>query len=239
MIFQCYFSPDQKTKLFTGPLYRGFGLEPEVNSDISLNCPELESARNRLCLVEHAAMLHLWRNPPPESTDWIGFTSYRQLDKTPFLFEDVEHIRSGLCRADILGWGFASVSHSTINGLTGAAAQLECRFPGAFTYLQAKLNDHGIEVPQRFFTDPSALFANYWVMSRDHFREFMQFMEPILRSCLNDLGRCSFLDSHPKSIGHVLERLIIIWYMRRNLTVLQLSEIFAARRLSQASPINQ
>lgn len=237
MIYQCFFRPEQTARLFASPAYRGFGLEPEVNPDIFRNCPELESESNRLNLVEHAAMLHLWRNPRAESHDWIGFTSYRQTDKTPFYFEDIEEIRSGLDRADVLSWGFASVSHSKIHDLTGAAAQLEFRIPGAFTYLKSKLDDFGIDVPPRFLTDPAVLFANYWVMSGDHFRDFMRFMEPILLSCLEDWGKCDFLNSHPKAIGHVLERLIIIWYMRRNARVLELSELFAAKRPALARPV--
>jgi hypothetical protein len=77
MIYQCYFDPSQQGRLFRNPPYRPFGLEPEVNSEITKNSPELELAENRLQLTEFAAMLHLWRNPPIEDDDWIGFTSYR------------------------------------------------------------------------------------------------------------------------------------------------------------------
>src|SRR5438876_9898386 len=76
MIHQCYFAEPQRARLFTSPVYRGFGLYTAVNPDIARNCPELADPKNQPLLSEYGAMLHLWRNPELDPDPWIGFTSY-------------------------------------------------------------------------------------------------------------------------------------------------------------------
>src|SRR5437588_820896 len=107
MIYQCYFAPTQREKLFASPVYRGLGLEPDVNPELTRNCPELEGAKNRTALVEYGAMLHLWRNPPEDRDPWIGFTSYRQVDKFPQspVFASAQQISELLNGTDVVGWG--------------------------------------------------------------------------------------------------------------------------------------
>ena len=105
MIHQCYFAEAQRARLFQKPVYRGFGLEPEVNPELARNCPELQEARNRPLLCEYAALLHLWRNPELDPDPWIGFSSYRQLDKFPTVFQSHQQIDRLLEGCDIVGWG--------------------------------------------------------------------------------------------------------------------------------------
>ena len=90
MIYQCYFKEDQRKQLFKSKPYKRFGLEPEVNPNLFLNCPELESKETRLQLVEYGALLWHWRNFSESS--WIGFTSYRQLVKSIFNFSSVSYV---------------------------------------------------------------------------------------------------------------------------------------------------
>src|SRR5947209_19783424 len=104
MIHQCYFAATQRGELLDSPVYQGFGLEPEVNPQLIRNCPELEDAKTRQALVEYAAMLHLWRNPQEDPDAWIGFTSYRQRDKSPVIFTSRQQVEQALAGADVLGW---------------------------------------------------------------------------------------------------------------------------------------
>lgn len=62
MIHQCYFHDSQRQRLFTSPLYQGFGLYSSVNLNLTENCPELADPQNQQALSEYGAMLHLWRN---------------------------------------------------------------------------------------------------------------------------------------------------------------------------------
>src|SRR5262249_23086686 len=115
MIHQCYFDASQRARLFASPLYRGFGLYTAVNPDIARNCPELTNSAHQPLLSEYAAMLHLWRNPEKAPDRWIGFTSYRQLDKFPIVLDDRHALETALTQADILGWGF----YTFVDGPTG------------------------------------------------------------------------------------------------------------------------
>src|SRR3954454_15822808 len=105
MIHQCFFAETQRSRLFPPPVYHGFGLYTDVNPQIAHNVPELEDPKNQPLLSEYAAMLNLWRNPEIDPDPWIGFTSYRQLDKFPTIFRSREDIETQLKQFDVVGWG--------------------------------------------------------------------------------------------------------------------------------------
>src|SRR5579884_2078674 len=96
MIHQCYFDESQRARLFRSPLYRGFGVDSSVNPGLAKNCPELADPADQALLCEYAAMLHLWRNPDLDPDPWIGFTSYRQLDKFPTVIDNRPGLESAL-----------------------------------------------------------------------------------------------------------------------------------------------
>jgi hypothetical protein len=215
VIFQCYFDPKHESSLFTSSAYTGLGLEPCVNSAILRNCPELCNPATRLALCEYGGMLNIWRNLDVYSFDWLGFTSYRQLDKRALKFTTRDEVCRHLLDHKIIGWGFYQLDHC-VGSLTGAAAQLEFFHPGGFHYLQLQLANHGLEIPARFYSDRSALFASYWAMSKALFIDFMGFSWPIVRSCLNKREDSDYSKSHPKAVGYIVERLFLIWYMQKN-----------------------
>ncbi len=161
MIYQCYFAPEQKSHLFDSPLYRGFGLEPVVNPDITKNCPELADPETRIFLLDYAAFLYLWRNPPDDGDDWIGFTSYRQLDKFPTILTDKAEIEADLKTHDILGWGFYELIEGSTQKPMSIADFSEGCHPGITAYLKLVLSRFNREIPARYFTDTEGLFANY------------------------------------------------------------------------------
>lgn len=215
MIYQCYHRPEHLEKVFQLPAYRGFGLEPDVNPRITRRCPELADARTRKFLNEYGAMLHLWRNRPFDLHRWIGFTSYRQLDKTPVVFQTHAEVGRLVREHRLIGWGFHDVSPFTRDGLTGAAAQLELAHPGGFNYLATALKENGLNLPERFSTDAWVLYANYWAMEKKFFRDFMDFSWPVAQWCLRRQGDFDFVQTHERSIGFIVERLFIVWYMTR------------------------
>jgi hypothetical protein len=235
MIYQCYYAPDQKLALFRNPVYCGFGLEPEVNPQIAENCPELEDPAVRLALTEYGAFLHLWRNPPRDGDQWIGFTSYRQTAKTPFEFLSKWQVRRALWRTDIVGWGFQRVTRLQKDGWRGAAAQAEQAHPGIMEFLKRLSAVFDFELPSGFFTEREVLFANYWVLQKSLFVEYMEWSWPKVEWCLRQRRTDPFLEKEivadasaaavngskvkGKAVGYVAERLFIIWYMLNELTV--------------------
>lgn len=236
MIYQCYFAPEHKDMLFKSPAYCGFGQEPEVNPQIMENCPELEDPAVRLALTEYGAFLHLWRNSPQDGDPWIGFTSYRQTAKTPFMFRAKWHIRRALWLYDIAGWGFHSVWRLEEKQWRGAAAQAEKSHPGIMEFLQILASRFEFKLPERFFTDRYVLYANYWVMRKGLFCRYMEWSWPKVKWCLEHRNDYAYLRNpvpvsvenafssscRGKNVGYVMERLFIIWYMTLNLKIRQL-----------------
>ena len=235
MIYQCYFAPEQKRNLFNSAVYCGFGLEPEVNPRITGNYPELEDPAVRLALSEYAAFLYLWRNPPCDGDNWIGFTSYRQSAKTPFVFRSKQQVRRALWLHDAAGWGFRKVSRLRAEPWCGAAAQSEKAHPGIMKFLEILAGEFDFELPQRFFTDRYILYANYWVMRKTLFTRYMEWSWPKIRWCLEhrndydylrnplseqaDSFECPGFSGKRRNIGCVMERLFIVWYMDQNLKI--------------------
>ena len=105
MIYQCYFQKAQKPTLFSYEPYKGFGLEVSVNKKLFLNCPELSEHTARTQLTEYSAFLWHWRNDYLNPDDWIGFTSYRQLDKFKHVFETKDQVTELLKENKVVGWG--------------------------------------------------------------------------------------------------------------------------------------
>mgnify|MGYP003149490606 CR=1 FL=1 len=214
MIYQCYFKDGQQGDIFKSALYEGFGLEPEVNESITDNCPELEDPRTRMYLTEYAAMLHLWRNPHKIKDDWIGFTSYRQLDKFPTILQpdDLANIKESLKEHDILGWGFYKLINRFTNEYETPHYLSNCCHPGIMEYAQVVMDKFDEKIPGEFYTHSVELFANYWIMSVENFNLFMEWSFPKIKWMLDNCDEFAYSKAHPKAIGYVMERLHIFWY---------------------------
>ena len=213
MIYQCYHRKEQKSKLFKNPLfrkplYKGFGLEPEVNPEITKNCPELKTWENRVQLVEFAAMLYLWRNPPQDGHNWIGFTSYRQLDKSKVIFNDEKKIERILVNYEIITWCYFEFGISL-------ALQAEQHHPGIMDYISEILKDYDISL---FWKRTGDFYADYWIMRIDTFNRFMTWLYPFIKDGIKKMKTHPYLlrqsssQPEPRSpLGYVLERLFIFW----------------------------
>ncbi len=224
MIHQCYFEESQRARLFPSPLYRGFGLYTTVNPDISRNCPELADPKHQPLLSEYAAMLHCWRNPELDPDPWIGFTSYRQLDKSPIVFDDRERLETVLAQCDILGWGFYQFVDAANRRPVSLAEQGERYHPGITSCLWRLLLMRHETLPEAYLTGTTGLFANFWVMTKADFAAYMSWSYPLVRWCL-DHPNDPFVRSHPRSLAYLVERLFICWYSLHN------------KRLGKAGPV--
>ena len=236
MIYQCYFRASQESRLFTGGTYTGFGLEPEVNPHLLDNCPELADPVTRLALSEYAAFLNTWRRPL-DGDDWIGFTSYRQLDKSDVVFESKSQIERLLARHDLVAWHVWSVGHLRFNGLTGAAAQAEYSHPDIHWFIRDLFAHFDVPIPDGYFTADAVPYANYWAMSKERFRMFMEWSWPLVQYAL-ELNHPYKRPGRPhadsgRAVGYVAERLFVMWTFSSPLKCRWLGTIQRAPALGQ------
>lgn len=244
MIYQCYHASEQEKSLFNTSVYCGFGLEPSVNPNLTRNCLELEDPAVRRALTEYGAMLHLWRNPPRDGDDWIGFTSYRQLKKTPLIFRSRGQVARMLWGRKLAGWGAHKVGPCRFAGFQGAAAQAERAHPGIMALLARVADLFHFEISDRFSTDRHVLYCNYWVMKKTQFMRYMEWSWPKVKWCLAHQQNDPFLsqrvpgdaevaaqngsDVTGKAVGYTMERLFILWYMQNNLKPAMLGPVLRA-----------
>ncbi|MHA1482113.1 MAG: hypothetical protein ACTSQA_01585 [Candidatus Heimdallarchaeaceae archaeon] len=232
MLYQCYPKNEHESMLFPQEPYTGFGLEPEVNQDLFLNCPELEDAEVRMQLTEYACFLWHWRNPESNPDWWFGTTSYRQLDKNPFRFIHKKEIEEGLSKNDILAWGKYTLldKQSQPQPLSG---QAESCHPGINKYITDVLDKFNVTVPDGWGTCTEGYFANYWVMSNELLRDYMEFSWPMVKWSLENVKDSDYYKmdttygtvSNSKATGYFMERLFILWYLLRDLNPYNLGPV--------------
>lgn len=218
MIYQCYFNDSSKQRLFQEEPYVGFGLEPEVNSEITLNCPELEDPFNRLQLTEYGSFLWLWRNNVDDS--WVGSTSFRQLEKSLFKFKSKSQVDDLLRTHQVVGWGEFTMLDRARNPIS-LRKQADVCHPGLNDYMTKLLG----KLPDAWDDKCSGFFANYWVMPLNLFKDYMEYSWPIIEYSLKNIKESEYYSlqtsygtvNKDKCIGYVMERLFILWYLQRDI----------------------
>jgi len=212
VIYQCYHLNDQLKRCFENKsIYKPFGLEPEVNSNLFLNCPELKDSKVRLHLADFAAMLSLWRNPPQDN--WIGFTSWRQTDKSNVIFKSNDEIEKLLETNDVLAWKKYTFDRTL-------ASQAELRHPGITSFMVKMMMDLKEDIPPSYFELKTGFFADYWLMKKETFNSFMNWLFPFMEYGISLINKDPYLLSLPfKGFGYVLERLFVIWYLKNGIEI--------------------
>lgn len=217
MIYQCYFDPSQISRLFRHEPYVGFGLYSTVNPSIAKNCPELVDPAVQAQLSEYAAMLHHWRNPHLDGDDWIGFTSYRQLEKFPLEFQSKSQVQELLSRNHIVAWGGYRFFKDSDRSPLMMAAHGESAHPGITNSLCRLLDLAGESIPLEYLAMNQGLYCNYWAMSKELFELFMQWSYPLIKQCLDRPD--AYVRSHPRALSYLVERLFICWYLNRDFRI--------------------
>ena len=221
MINQCYFKQGQP--LFKEDAYVGFGLEPEVNDKLFENCPELESSFNRLQLTEYSSYLWHWRNDT--KLDWIGSTSYRQLVKFKHKFKSIEEVENLLKDHDIIAWGEYSL-YNKVGTPMSLKTQAKICHPGLNEFMVMVFSKFNLDFPSEWGVECKGFFANYWVMKKNLFDDFMKFSWPMVEWSLKNIKDSDYYKtqysygsvSPEKCVGYFMERLFILWYICRGLT---------------------
>lgn len=224
MIYQCFFRNEHRARLFDAEPYASLGLEPDVNERLCEVSPELSDAATRLQLVEYGGFLHLWRRIQDNPHDWIGFTSWRQLDKSPVVFQTIAEVEAALEGVDYIAWAPWDVGQLQHGWLRGLAAHSEISHPHMHSFIVELLRDAGEVLPRAYSHDRIVPYANYWAMSNTLFDDYMRWSWPIVQRALtkqhiyvNYIPPWDHKGDVRKSIGYVVERLFIVWAMKRSL----------------------
>ncbi len=180
-------------------------------------------------------MLHHWRNPTFDPDPWIGFTSYRQLDKSPAVFGTGDEVEAALSGADLVAWSVWDVSQVRTGWLRGVAAQSELSSPRLHSFTVDVLRAFSITLPQTYYEGFDIVFANYWAMSRDNFSDFMGWSWPIVQHALeidhpykSHAHQLNPLDHKGKSVGYLMERLFVVWTKLRKLKLASVGPVKVA-----------
>ncbi|MGF1583135.1 MAG: FkbM family methyltransferase [Gemmataceae bacterium] len=211
MIHLCYFDESQRSGVVTNPVYQRFGLSTSVNPNLTRNCPELHSPETQRLLAEYAAMLHLWRNPEVDPDPWIGFNAHTRPENTIPVFESREAVQEALSQCDIVGWRTCQFFDETGKKPVTLAEQSEWAHHSSLMGMWKLLMMRGETLPPQFLTQNVGVFGNSWVLSKDNFREYMEWSSPLVKYCLDHPEECIY--SHPRSMPVFIERLFIVWYL--------------------------
>lgn len=199
MIYQLYPNKKLKNELFSN-----------YYSSLCLDCldkeylPELK--------MEYSGMLYLWKNKL-DNDNWIGFTSYRQLEKSRFILNNQNCILlNKLNEFDILCWYclYRNLAH-----------QAEKYHSDIIYNLQLLLDHFNEQIPEIFFTKTLGCYANYWIMSKQNFVEFMNWSYPKVKKIL-ELGKTIKyfeINNHHSNSGFIIERLFVIWHLKFGKTI--------------------
>jgi hypothetical protein len=217
MIYQAFYHPEQEEFLFDNRYYTPVCLQPEQLStppsfDIR-NTPPLGESGIRQQLCEFAAMLAVWRQRP-HPDEWVGFTSWRQLQKGfAFVFgpEDLRRTLNG----ETIIWGLR-----TLNETLHQHAE-RCH-PGMTGALSILLRDvHQERLPETYFTECQGPFCNYWAMTWQDFDRYMRWTWPLIETAMDRWGLDQPFNLYPRagtqdrSLAFLHERLFVVWWLSR------------------------
>ena len=158
-------------------------------------------------------MIYLWKNNI-DNDNWIGFTSHRQKNKSSFILDEknISKVLDLLKKYDIFCFHYLEFN-STIS------EQAESCHPKINKYIQYLFEEiYNQIIPNEYYTNNCGCFANYWIMSKNNFNEFMDWSYPkVLKIVeLSKTQEYFSLGRHSSNSGYIIERLFILWYMIYN-----------------------
>lgn len=163
--------------------------------------------------MEYSGMMYLWNNNI-DNDDWIGFTSYRQKDKSIFILEEnnINDIIPLLNNYDILCFLYLKFK-------TTVSEQAEKYHPKITENTEYLFNEvYKEDIPNNYYTDNCGCFANYWMMSKKNFNEFMSWSYPKVLEIIRLSKEQTYfsIGTHKSNPGFIIERLFVIWHMKFN-----------------------
>jgi hypothetical protein len=165
--------------------------------------------------MEYSPMIYLYKNNIDED-NWIGFTSHKQFikNKSNFILDESNYLDTlkQLNNYDILCWHYLQFDIS----ISQQAEKWHKNINNNITFLFNEIYKESI--PSNFYSDNCGCFANYWIMSKKNFYEFMDWSYPKVKKIVelsNDIPDLK-LGKHYCNSSFIIERLFLIWYMTYN-----------------------
>jgi len=169
--------------------------------------------------MEYSGMIYLWKNKLDDD-NWIGFTSYRQKTKSPFVLDNSNYTETInlLKKYDILC--FLNLIFDI--SLYEHTNKKHARMNSWMEYLFKKYFDE--ELPKAYKQINCGCYANYWIINKENFHEFMQWSYPKVLKIVELSNSINYfaINNHYSHSGYLIERLFIIWYMKYQKTIFSL-----------------
>tara|TARA_R110002111_G_scaffold229327_4_gene290569 strand:+ start:6464 stop:8065 length:1602 start_codon:yes stop_codon:yes gene_type:complete len=158
-------------------------------------------------------MQHLWRNPPEDQHDWIGFTTDEKQDGSKNSCFSAAEIELLLERNNIL-------SGSTFCSNQGVATQTEKDYAGITSLMLSIFAEMNDKIPGIYFDLNIGFTTETLLMRKSVFNQFMDWLTPFLHYSSEKLKSHEFLLNHPeKGLEVVFDRLFMIWCLKQHWTV--------------------
>lgn len=213
MIYQTCFQPEQSLSFIETSMYAEWEPGAELDLTLSKHCPELLEAEFLLQIDPFAALLYLWKNPPEDQHDWIGFTSRCQQADSEHYFSDPSEIELLLERNAVL---CGAKYHSKL----GVAAQAEKNHPGITSFMLGMFADLNEKIPGDYFELNIGFTTDFMLMRLSSFNQFMDWLSQFMQYGYEKMKTDQYLIQNPeKGLRFVLDRLFIIWYLKQNWTI--------------------
>jgi hypothetical protein len=171
--------------------------------------------------MEYSAMVYLYHNNI-DNDQWIGFTSHKQFikNKSNFILHESNYSDTleKLNNYDILCWHYLQFNVS----ISQQAEKWHKNINHNITFLFNEVYKESI--PKNFYIDNCGCFANYWIMNKTNFYEFMDWSyNKVLKIIeLSHKIKDLRLGKHRCNSTFIIERLFLIWYMKYNKTLFSL-----------------
>jgi hypothetical protein len=165
--------------------------------------------------IEYSSMIYLYKNNIDED-NWIGFTSHKQFikNKSNFILDESNYLDTleKLNNYDILCWHYLQFNIS----ISQQAEKYHKNINNNITFLFNEIYKESI--PQNFYGDNCGCFANYWIMTKQNFYEFMDWSYPKVQKIVELSNKISDLKlgKHYCNSNFIIERLFLLWYMKFN-----------------------
>lgn len=207
----------QPVHRFDPSMFSGLDLESGFNAATTTFCPELQKPEIHRQIPHFAELLYLWRSSPHDQNDWIGYFA-GSLQETPEdLFPEEFEIEALLEKNEIR-------SGSRINSNLGIASQSESTHPGINSYILSMFADLQEEIPGDYFELKKSFTAETLIMRKATFYQFMVWVYRFIEFSFEKMKSAEFLIQNPeKGIEAVVNSLFIIWYLKKNCTIYDLT----------------
>lgn len=226
MIYQGYYAPNQRAKLFSRSCYTGLGMTVALTPDLADYVPELADPAIQSHACEFGGLLYLARKGPAKMGDihdFVGHTSWRQTDKgCHFVFRDTAQVEERMKRAPdkVLSWRLITNGNNRTNGEPLLVHQQAEEWHRGFNCYMIRMADSCPASISRadlyhYFTATQWVYCSYFCTTWPLLVEYTTWVTAELwPSFLANRRTDPYLLGHPRAWSFFQERLFSLWLHR-------------------------